>query len=272
MFRTHEVPVPRARSLGDCRPAQVLPVTVGPHYLEFTTAEPKESAMTFSITARDPRTGEIGVAAITAMVGVGKLVTHAWSRVGAVATQGTINPYLAFDGLAHMAEGRRAHEALDAVVAADPGRDFRQCGMVDATGGVAAWTGEQTPDWAGHLTDRGATAQGNRLVGPQTLDAMVSAFHDHRDRDLAWRLFEALKAGEETGADKQGAISGTVTVVDSEAYPLWDVRVDHAEDPVADLRTLMERFEQELLPQIRKLSTRDDQEGQLVREQRQRTD
>lgn len=223
--------------------------------------------MTFSIVARDPGTGELAVGAITAMVGVGKLVTHARARTGAVATQATINPYLAFDGLAHMADGRGAREALDAVIADDPGRDYRQCGMIDAAGGVAAWTGEQTPDWSGHLLDTDVAAQGNRLVGPETLDAVVQAFHDHGDREMAWRIYEALKAGEETGADKKGAISATVTVMSTEAYPLWDVRVDHADEPVSALRELMEEFEEQLLPQIRKLSTREDQEGRLVREQ-----
>lgn len=223
--------------------------------------------MTFSIVARDPGTGELAVGAITAMVGVGKLVTHARPRTGAVATQATINPYLAFDGLAHMADGRGARAALEAVIADDPGRDFRQCGMIDAAGGVAAWTGEQTPDWSGHLLGTDVAAQGNRLVGPETLDAVVQAFHDHSDRKMAWRIYEALKAGEETGADKKGAISATITVMSTEAYPLWDVRVDHADDPVAALRELMEEFEDQLLPQVRKLSTREDQEGQLAREQ-----
>jgi uncharacterized Ntn-hydrolase superfamily protein len=223
--------------------------------------------VTFSIVARDAGTGELGIGAITAMVGVGKLVTHARPRTGAVATQAMINPYLAFDGLAHMAEGRTAEEALETVIANDPGRDFRQCGMIDAAGGVAAWTGEQTPGWSGHLLDSDVAAQGNRLVGPETLEAVVSAFHDHDDLELAWRIFEALKAGEQTGADKKGAISGTVTVMSTEDYPLWDVRVDHADDPVAALGELMEEFEEQLLPQVRKLSTREDQEGELVREQ-----
>lgn len=223
-------------------------------------------ALTFSLAARDPRSGQIGVGAVTAMVGVGKLVTHARARTGAVATQAMINPYLAFDGLEHLAGGRSAKEALDAVIAADPGRDFRQCGIVDAAGGVAAWTGDLTPGWSGHVLGVEAVALGNRIVGRETLEAVLGAFRAHHDDELAWRLFHALKAGEHTGADKQGALSGTVAVMDTEAYPLWDVRVDHAEDPVAALGSLMEEFEEQLVPQIRKLSTRDDQEGQLVRE------
>jgi uncharacterized Ntn-hydrolase superfamily protein len=223
--------------------------------------------MTFSIVARDPDSGQIGVGAVTAMVGVGKLVTHARPRQGAVATQAMINPYLAFDALELLADGRSAQEALDEVIANDQGRDFRQCGVVDAAGRSAAWTGEQTPAWSGHILEPNLAVQGNRLVGGETLEAVIKGFHDRDDAELAWRIFEALRAGEETGADKQGALSGTVTVMDTEAYPLWDVRVDHAEDPVAALGDLMEEFEDQLLPQIRRMSTRDDQEGRLVREQ-----
>jgi uncharacterized Ntn-hydrolase superfamily protein len=222
--------------------------------------------MTFSLVARDRTTGKLGVGAITAMVGVGKLVPHARPRLGAVATQALINPYLAFDALARLADGHDAPTALDEVVAADPGRDYRQCGVIDAAGRAAAWTGEQTPDWSGHLLGVDVAAQGNRLVGPETLEAVVETFEDHREMDLAWRIFEALKAGETTGADKEGALSGAITVMDTEAYPLWDVRVDHADDPVVALRSLMQEFEEQLLPHLRKLSTRDDPEGQLARE------
>jgi uncharacterized Ntn-hydrolase superfamily protein len=223
--------------------------------------------MTFSIVARDPASGQIGVGAVTAMAGVGKLVTHARARVGAVATQAMINPYLAFDALALLAEGRPAQDALDEVVAADPGRDLCQCGALDGSGRTAAWTGERTPTWSGHLLDTDVCAQGNRLVGPETLEAVVEAFRDRSELELAWRICRALEAGERTGADKQGALSATVTVMDTEAYPLWDVRVDHADDPVEALGTLMVEFEEQLLPQVRKLSTREDPEGALVREQ-----
>lgn len=223
--------------------------------------------MTFSIVARDPATGQVGVGAVTAMIGVGKLVTHARARVGAVATQAMVNPYLAFDGLAHLAAGRSAQQALDAVIAADPGRDFRQCGVVDVHGGVAAWTGGRTPHWSGHLLDTDVAALGNRLVGPETVQAAIEAFRGRSDRELAWRLFAALEAGQRTGADREGALSASVAVMDTEEYPLWDVRVDQAEHPVATLRALMEKFAEDLLPLVRKLSTRADQEGQLVREQ-----
>lgn len=222
--------------------------------------------MTFSICVYDPVTGQVGVGALTATLGVGKLVSHAQARVGAAATQATTNPYLALDGLELLSTGKSAQEALDEVIAKDDGRDYRQVGIVDAHGRTAGWTGRKTPGWSGHLAHGTAITQGNRLVGPETLEATMEAFWAHKDLDLGHRLLRALEAGEATGADKAGALSGNITVMDSEAYPLWDVRVDRAEDPAAELRRLVEEFDQELIPMIQKLSTRQDYVGAQTRE------
>jgi uncharacterized Ntn-hydrolase superfamily protein len=222
--------------------------------------------MTFSIVARDPRSGHIGIGAVTAMVGVGKLVTHARAGIGAIATQANINPYLALDGLALLGEGRSAQEALDVVIAEDPGAAYRQCGVVDAEGRTAVWTGEQTPDWSGHVTAEDVAVQGNRLVGRETVEAVLDRYRERDDLDLPWRILVALEAGEATGADKKGAVSANIAVMATEEYPLWDVRVDEADDPVARVRELMEQMAEELVPQVEKLSTRQDPLGQLTRE------
>lgn len=222
--------------------------------------------MTFSIVARCPRTGQVGVGALTAMVGVGKLVSHAWAGVGAVGSQATMNPYYGFDGLRLMADGVPAPEALRRVVEADPARSLRQCGMVDAEGGADAWTGEGTEDWSGHLVGDGWAVQGNRLVGPETLEATAGEFLAHPERELAERLLLALEAGEATGADRKGEQSGVIYVMDTEEYPLWDVRIDHADDPAAALRALVDEFASQLIPQVRGLPTREDPVGELARE------
>lgn len=222
--------------------------------------------MTFSICAYDPATGQVGVGAITAMLGVGKIVTYARAGIGAAASQATMNPYLALDGLALIAGGSNAQEALEEVIRCDDGRDYRQFGIIDVHGNTAAWTGSRTPDWSGHLQRGNAVAQGNRLVGRQTLEATMDAFDEHQDLDLARRILRALQAGEATGADKHGSMSGAIYVVDTEEYPLWDVRVDHADDPASALEALVEEFDEGLLPQIRKLPTRTDYVGQLTRE------
>lgn len=204
--------------------------------------------------------------AITAEMGVGKLVSHAQAGVGAVATQALINPYLGFDGLHHLGSGLDAEQALGRVIDADPGRDFRQCGMVDGQGRAAAWTGEKTLDWSGHRIGPDHATQGNRLVGPETLLAVSASFEETGHLRLAERLLLCLEAGEETGADIDGALSGVIYVMDREEYPMWDIRVDHSDDPAAALRDLYGKYDELLLPQVRKLSTRDDPVGDLTRE------
>lgn len=222
--------------------------------------------MTFSIVARCARTGQLGVGAITAMMGVGKLCTYAQAGVGAAASQATMNPYLAIDGLRMVADGGAAPDVIKTLVDSDPGRDVRQVGIIDSQGRGAAWTGSQTLEWSGHREAEDAVSQGNRLVGPETLDATLAAFAEHPDRELAERLLLALEAGESTGADTKGALSGTVYVVDTEEYPLWDLRVDHADDPAAELRRMFAQSAEQLIPQVKKLPTRRDPMGDAARE------
>jgi uncharacterized Ntn-hydrolase superfamily protein len=223
--------------------------------------------MTFSIVARCDRTGQLGVGAITAMVGVGKIACHAQAGVGAVSSQAFMNPYHAYDGLRLMAAGRPAQEALDMVLAVDPGAAYRQVGFVDRHGRAAVFTGEQAFDWAGDLVGEGFAVQGNRLVGRETLEETARVFRDNPELELVERIVRALEAGEATGADTEGALSGTVQVYGVEEYPLWDIRADHAEDPAAEIRRLQAELGELLLPAVAQLPTRDDPLGQMVREQ-----
>ncbi len=221
--------------------------------------------MTFSIAARCPRTGQLGVGALTARPAVGKLVAHVHPGTGAVATQATANPFLAYDGLPLLAEGRSPRDVLTDLLARDPGREVRQVGMVDRRGRAYAFTGSRTLDWAGHHVGSGYAAQGNRLVGPEALAEIVRVFEDSGELDLAERLVLAVVAGEETGGDRQGARSASVTVTGDQPYPLWDVRVDDAEHPARELRRLLGVFRAEVLPTIQQLPTRDDPMGEGAR-------
>lgn len=214
---------------------------------------------TVSIAARCAVTGQLGVAAVTAVLGVGKLVPHAEAGTGAVATQALANPYHALDGLRMMRAGLPAPEALRRVVAADPDRDARQTAMIDGRGTTAAWTGHATLPWAGHISRPGVTVQGNRLVGPGVLDAMLDAWDGTGpETALVRRILGALEAGEAAGADRDGALSAALVVVDTEWYPLWDLRIDHADDPVAELRALFEVSQRDLLPHVLDLPKRAD--------------
>lgn len=217
--------------------------------------------MTYSLVAHDPRSGHVGVAAVTAMVGVGKLVSHARPGAGAAASQAFLNPYLALDGLDRLGAGEGARPALERLVAADPGSTGRQVGLVDLHGGSAAWTGEAPDDWKGHRTgstaDGGGWAcQGNRLAGPEVLDSTVAVFLADPGRALVERLIAALAAGERAGGDTGGHRSATVLVVGAEEYPLWDLRIDQSDDPLADLRRLYDSFGDDLAWQVAKLPTR----------------
>jgi uncharacterized Ntn-hydrolase superfamily protein len=110
---------------------------------------------TFSITGRCARTGMVGTAVCTAVPGVGALASFGKAGVGAVSTQSFVNPYLGIDALRLMEQGRSAREALDAVLAEDPGREQRQLAVVDAQGNTAGFTGQECIAWHGHAGGEG---------------------------------------------------------------------------------------------------------------------
>jgi uncharacterized Ntn-hydrolase superfamily protein len=237
----------------------MLPARAPPDDRRHRTAVGAVVTSTVSIAARCPATGQLGVAAVTAVLGVGKLVPHAEAGTGAVATQALANPYHALDGLRLMRQGLSASDALSTVIAADPERESRQTAMIDGRGATAAWTGAATLPWAGHVSRAGVTVQGNRLVGPGVLDAMLRAWDGTGAQTaLVRRLLGALEAGEAAGADREGALSAALVVVDTEWYPLWDLRIDHADDPVAELRALFEVSQRDLLPHVLDLPKRAD--------------
>ncbi|APU31366.1 hypothetical protein UYA_17160 [Ectopseudomonas alcaliphila JAB1] len=217
--------------------------------------------MTFSIIARCPRSGQFGVAAATAMPAVGKLLSHAAAGAGAAATQAQVNPYLGLDGLALLRQGLSAWQVLERLKATDPCMELRQCALIDAQGDTVCWTGEKCIPWAGSLAGEQFSVQGNRLVGPQVLDAVAEAFRHAEKRPLIERLIEALAAGDRSGGDRHGESSAVIYVVDQEEYPLWDIRVDHHLDPVAELRRLHRVFAREVLPEILAMPTRDNPAG-----------
>jgi uncharacterized Ntn-hydrolase superfamily protein len=224
--------------------------------------------MTFSIVARCPDTGQIGVGAVTASPGVGKLLAWASAGVGAVATQSWVNPHLGIDGLALLSSGHPADRALRGVLALDEDRDLRQVAIVDGSGGTAAWTGAACEDVAGDLQGNGWSVQGNVLETGGTLDACATTFDATTGKPLVERLIAALEAGETAGGDRRGARSANLYIVDREHYPLWDVRVDDHVSPLEELVRLQQLFADELLPQLRELPTRTDLARELSRDAR----
>jgi uncharacterized Ntn-hydrolase superfamily protein len=218
---------------------------------------------TFSIVGRCERTGQLGVAVSTADVAAGRLVTWARAGVGAVATQSWPSLYLAIDALGLLEGGASAPEALERVLADDPGRSVRQLGVIDARGGSASFSGDKCTTWYGEASGPNFAAQGNMLVGGATVSALAETFAASAELDLAERLLVALEAGQAGGGDKRGRQCSALLVVDREDYPLWDLRVDEHPEPVPELRRIFEIAKLQLLPFVEGLPTRENPMGNL---------
>ena len=219
---------------------------------------------TFSIAARCPRTGMLGVAVCTAVPAVGALCPFARSRVGAIATQSFVNPYLGIDGLELLEKGLSAQEALAQLVAGDPGRDRRQLSVVDSHGNAAAFTGKDCLPWHGHQVGEGYAVAANMMVDETTVAAMAAAFEAHANDDLSERLLKALEAGDATGGDYRGRQSAALLVYHTEAYAYRSLRVDEHRQPVAELRRIFEISRQQLFPFVALLPTRANPQGATV--------
>ncbi len=200
--------------------------------------------MTFSIVARDPETGDLGVAVASKFLAVGAVVPHARAGIGAVATQADANLRFGPEGLAALEAGADAPAVLEWLVAADPRRDERQLGIVDARGGSASWTGSACGAWAGHRTLADLAAQGNILAGPEVLGSILDALRTI-STPFPERLVAALEAADRAGGDRRGRQAAALLVVREGAgygggSDRWiDLRVDDHPQPVDELARLL---------------------------------
>lgn len=201
--------------------------------------------MTYSIVARDPVTGALGVGVQSCAMGVGRAVPWVRAGVGAVATQSFTNRGYGPRGLGLMAAGRPPEEALAELVAADEGASVRQVAFVDAVGRVAAHTGGDCVPHASHITGDGVSAQGNMLASAEVVPAMVEAF-SASGGPLPERLLATLDAADAAGGDMRGRQAAALLVADGPADEMpWDrvkvdLRVDDHPEPLRELRRLLE--------------------------------
>jgi len=199
---------------------------------------------TYSIVACDLEAKQWGVAVQSKFLAVGSVVPWAEPEVGAIATQAYANPRYGPDGLALLREGLGATEVVERLTARDEGRDERQLGVVDARGDSASWTGPDCNDWAGHHTGPRYAAQGNILVGEETVAALAGTFEETTQLPLVHRLLECLVAAQAAGGDRRGQQSASVLVVQRDGgYAgmsdlLVDLRVDDHERPIEELRRI----------------------------------
>jgi uncharacterized Ntn-hydrolase superfamily protein len=196
--------------------------------------------------ARDPQTGELGVAVQSHWFSVGSIVTWAEAGVGAIATQSFVDPGYGKLGLELLRGGKSAPEALKALLAADEGRDVRQVAIVDTQGRVAAHTGKKSIAAAGHQTGPNYSVQANLMDKATVWPAMARAF-EAATGDLAERMLAALEAAENEGGDIRGRQSAALLIVKPEssgrpwagADRVVDLRVEDHPAPLVELRRLL---------------------------------
>jgi uncharacterized Ntn-hydrolase superfamily protein len=195
---------------------------------------------TFSIVAFDPETEALGVAVQSKFLAVGSIVPWARAGVGAVATQAMANLNYGPRGLDLMSRGQSAQETVEALISSDEEREHRQLGVVDARGRASTFTGGECFEWAGGVTGEHYAAQGNILVGWETVEAMAKTF-ETTTGDLAGRLLAALDAGQAAGGDSRGKQSAALLLVrEGGGYGgdndrVLDLRVDDHPEPIREL-------------------------------------
>jgi uncharacterized Ntn-hydrolase superfamily protein len=201
---------------------------------------------TFSIAACDLEAAQWGVATQSKFLAVGSVVPWAEPHVGAIATQAYANPRYGTDGLALLRDGLSAEETVERLTAGDDGRAHRQLGVVDREGRAATYTGTGCMDWAGGIAGACFAAQGNILVGEETVAALASTFTATAGRPLAERLIHSLAAAQAAGGDRRGQQSAALLVVERDggyanlSDTLVDLRVDDHDNPITELARLYE--------------------------------
>ncbi len=199
---------------------------------------------TYSIVARDPKTGELGVAVQSHWFGVGSMVPWAEAGVGAIATQSFVDASYGKLGLDLMRAGRSAPDALKGLLAADENREVRQVAMIDASGKVSAHTGTKCIPATGQRVGENYSVQANLMLNDTVWPAMAKAFESTQG-DLAARMLAALEAAQSEGGDIRGKQSAAIIVVSGKPTGkswqdrVFDLRVDDHADPVAELKRLV---------------------------------
>lgn len=198
--------------------------------------------MTFSICVREETdAGTVfGAGVATGAPAVGAFAPYATEN-GVVCTQSFVNVRIGRRGVEFL-DDLAVDDAVEGLLAQDDHAELRQAHGLDRRGNHVAVSGEGCDGWFGHrVADDGeATAAGNMLANGETLDAMLAA-RELPAEDTVECLLNALDAGKEAGGDKRGHTSAAVTVWAPQTTAYHDLRVDHHETPIEELRGVYER-------------------------------
>jgi uncharacterized Ntn-hydrolase superfamily protein len=204
--------------------------------------------LTYTIIARCPRRGELGIAIATYSIGVGGLCPQIASNIGAMSSQAFVNPELRPLAINLLSAGHNAASALDVTMQSDPLREFRQVGIIDREGRSAVFTGTSTRSYSGHRIGTGYAVFGNVLADEDVLGAMASAFEGSGDEQFTERLMRSLEAGRQAGGQKGGSgplpeRSASILVHGASEVAELDLRIDMHTDAVGELRGLFNYYQ-----------------------------
>ena len=205
-------------------------------------------AHTYSVVARDAKTGEMAVAVQSHWFSVGTVVSWGEAGVGVVATQSFANISFGIRGLELLKDGRSPQETLDFLLSDDTGNEFRQLAILDTQGRVATHTGKSCIDFAGHSNGQDFSVQANMMLNDKVVPAMEKAWKENGELPLAERMVAVLKAAQNEGGDIRGKQSAALLVVKGEATAepwndrILDLRVDDAVHPIQELERLLKVF------------------------------
>jgi len=202
-------------------------------------------AHTFSIVARDPKTGEMAIAVQSHWFSVGTVVAWGEAGVGVVATQSFVNKSFGIRGLELLKQGKTPQETMDILLSDDAGKEVRQVAILDINGKVATHTGKNCIDAAGHMNGENFSVQANMMLNDKVWPAMANAWKKNEQMPLAERVMEVMKAGQVAGGDIRGKQSAVLMVFGSKKTSepwndkLIDLRVDDNKEPIKELERLL---------------------------------
>ncbi len=222
--------------------------------------------MTWSILARDPETGFYAMGIASRFFAAGAICMWSGGAPGAAFSQALPNPELGHRALGLLREGHTAASAVEMLVAMDRGIEQRQIHLIDATGAVAAHTGQGCIDWCGHAAGAGVSVAGNMLAGRQVVEATLAAWEENAALPMAERIIAAIQAGEDAGGDKRGKQCAALRIQGPEVYPRLDIRVDDHAEPLDELRRLYTVARERFIPFSAGMPRRERPYGILDRE------
>jgi len=204
-------------------------------------------AHTYSIVARDPETGEMGVAVQSHWFSVGSIVSWAEAGVGAIATQSFVNASFGPRGLELLKSGKSAEEVLMELIESDEGRDLRQLAIIDKNGNVAAHTGKKCIPDAGQIVGENFSVQANLMLNDKVWPVMAKTFRESKG-PMAERMMAALEAAQGVGGDIRGKQSAAILVVRGKSTgKIWedrliDLRVEDHKEPIKEIKRVLKVY------------------------------